>query len=73
MNEKNHHFSIRLPLSSQTTGKRKYGVAFLHSQLFTLGGFGITYPRSMIEGLHAGARQYQTKAIRDCLSSGSTD
>ncbi len=42
MNVKNHHFSIRLHVSSRTTGKQKCGVAFLHSQLFTLGGFGIT-------------------------------
>ncbi len=36
---KNHHFSIRLRVSSRTTSKQKWGVAFLHSRLFTLGGF----------------------------------
>ncbi len=34
MNVKNHHFSIRLRVSSQTTSKRKCGVAFLHSTAF---------------------------------------
>ncbi len=39
MNVKKHHFSIRLLVSSRTTGKQKCGVSFLHSWLFTLGGF----------------------------------
>ncbi len=39
MNVKNH----RLRVSSQTRDKRKFGVAFLHSRLFTLGGFTKAY------------------------------
>ncbi len=39
MNVKDHHFSIRLRVSSQTTDKQKCSVAFLHSRLFTLGVF----------------------------------
>ncbi len=39
MNVKNHHFFIRRHVSSRTTGKQKCGIAFLHPQLFTIGGF----------------------------------
>ncbi len=43
MNVKNHNFSIRLGVSSRTTGKEKCGVAFLYSQLVTLGGLDRTH------------------------------
>ncbi len=43
MTVKNRHFSIRLRIYSRTTGKRKCGVAYLHSRLFTPGCFGGGY------------------------------
>ncbi len=39
MNVKIHHFSIRLRVFSRTTVQQKCCAAFLHSWLYTLGGF----------------------------------
>ncbi len=40
MNVKIHRFSIKLYVLSRTTIQQKCGATYLHSWLYTLGGFG---------------------------------
>ncbi len=47
MNVKIHHFSIRQWVLGQTMAQQKCSVAFLHSWLYTLGGFDTCRPSSM--------------------------